>query len=127
MMSKLSIVKKTLMLATLAATIPFVSFSRPRHGFGGRGFHCPPPPPPPRAMHHHYHHGRNFGLGAGIGFGAGLIVGEILNRPTPVYISSPTVYRPVWVPPTYESRPVYDVYGHIIRYEQVMVVPGYWR
>ena len=90
--------------------------SRPMH------HHTPPPP----IMHHHHrghHHTGAFWTGVGIGLIGSTIVHPL--PPTPVAIG-PVTGR-VWVPPVYEMRPIYDRYGNIFRYEQVMVSAGYWR
>lgn len=90
------------------------------------------PPPRPAPMPHHHHHHSVWGRGGSHfwpGFAGGL-VGSLL---APAFVPPPPPPRPVvyvqqtWVPPVYETRPVYDSYGRIIRYEQVIVVPGYWR
>lgn len=89
------------------------------------------PSPRPALMPHHHHHHSVWGRGGSHfwpGF-AGSLVGSLL---APAVVSPPpprpVVYvNKVWVPPVYEIRPVYDTYGRIIRYEQVIIVPGYWR
>lgn len=96
----------------------------------------PAPRHPPVVRHlprqtpplHHYHStwgrgGRNFWPG----FTAG-IVGSLLVPRLPPPPPRPVVYvNQIWVPPVYETRPVYDAFGNIIRYEQVLVRAGYWR
>ena len=49
---------------------------------------------------------------------------HVKPRPVP-----PPPYRPdlEWVEPVYEDRPVFDAAGNVIRYERVLVAPGYWR
>lgn len=85
----------------------------------------PPPPPPPPRHHYHHHHGNGlFWTGVGLG-----VVGGLLASPQPVATTLPPVVavNPIWVPPVYESRPVYDSFGRIIRYEQVKIREGYWQ
>ena len=84
--------------------------------------HRSPTPPVHYKVHHaphHKHHDRFWP-----GFGVGTLIGASLVAP-----ALPSVFFPrkVWVPPVYEMRPVRDVFGNIIRYESIMVRPGYWR
>lgn len=84
--------------------------------------HRPPvhrAPPPPR------HHAPVVPFVYGIGAGMLLSHAIIHSHPTP---PPPVVaLNPIWIPPVYESRPVYDSYGRIVRYEQVLVKEGYWQ
>lgn len=87
--------------------------------------HQPRQMPPPHQYHHHHstwgRGGRNFWPGFTFG-----VVSSLLVPPPPP--PRPVVYvNQVWVPPVYETRPVYDAFGNIIRYEQVLVRAGYWR
>ena len=80
-------------------------------------------------FHHHRWHGPGpvFTLSA---IGAGLTAAAIASAwARPVVPAPAVVPMPgrVWVPPVYETRPVYNAYGQIIGWQQVMVVPGYWR
>ena len=83
-------------------------------------------------MPHHHHHHSVWGRG-GSHFWPGFTGGLVGSLLAPAIVPPPPPPRPVvyvnqvWVPPVYETRPVYDSYGRIIRYEQVIVVPGYWR
>ena len=83
----------------------------------------PIPPPPPHRHSYWGRGGRNFWPAFGVGtlVGAALAT-TVVEQPT-VVVQAP---GRVWVPPVYETRPVYDVFGRIIGYEQVMVRPGYW-
>lgn len=82
-----------------------------------------PPSPPPR-HHHHSAWGRG-GCNFWPGF-TGALVGTTLLRtlppPQPVVAVSP-----VWIPPVYEWRPVYDMYGRVLRNERVIIRAGYWQ
>ena len=86
----------------------------------------------PAPMPHHHHHHSVWGRG-GSHFWPGITGGIVGSLLAPANVPPPPPPRPVvyvnqvWVPPVYESRPVYDTYGRIIRYEQIVVVPGYWR
>ena len=119
--------KTLLMIVAFMPCIAFAHGLRPAprvtHIPVAHRVHRPMPPPPPR---HHYHHsawGRG-GCNFWPGF-TGALVGSTLLRTLP---PPPVVaVNPVWIPPVYESRPVYDVYGRIIRYEQVVVRAGYWQ
>ena len=120
-------------LIAIAALVAVTCVAAPHHPAGHRVpvVHRGPAPRPAPMPHHHNHHsvwGRG-GSHFWPGFAGGL-VGSLL---APAVVPSPLPPRPVvyvqqtWVPPVYETRPVYDSYGRIIRYEQVIVVPGYWR
>jgi len=61
------------------------------------------------------------------GVGAGLFLNHVLLHSRPIPPPPPVALNPIWIPPVYESRPVYDEYGRIIRYEQVLVKAGYWQ
>ena len=135
--------KKTIAIAAVALAIS--AFASPRAPFNVRRHHTPPPMhiqasrpaprPMPRPVVHHLapHHshsawgpgGRNFWPG----FAGGVISSAILMPPAPVL--TPPLPRPhvfaVWVEPVVEIRPVYDIYGNIIRYDQVVIRAGYWR
>lgn len=124
--------KKAILFAVLAAsmTAAAMPFGARRMFYHRRARFKPVPVKhahPPR-VHHHYHPNRPnmFWTGLGIGFLGGLAVDTL--RPAQVVPPPPVVIRnPVWVPPVYESRPVLDTYGRVIRYEQVLVREGYWR
>ena len=120
----------TVMLTALMATI---CFARP---IPHRPIPHRPIPHRPLAVHHQpklvhppvHHHsvwgrgGRNFWPGFTVGIASSLLM------PPPPPPPRPVVYvNQVWVPPVYETRPVYDAFGNIIRYEQVLVRAGYWR
>jgi len=117
--------KKILSLA-LAASIAACAFGRPGPHFG------------PRIPHHPHHHWRAPLIGYTVGaIGAGIAAAAIASTWTtsaPVAAPAPAVVPPVvvpaarvWVPPVYETRPVYNTLGQIIGWQQVMVTPGYWR
>ena len=124
---------KTLTIA-VAALVASMAFAAPHGHTGPRPGHGPipmrrpppPPPPPPRPMPHHHHHSPSWFL---VGIGTGLLIDAL--RPThplpPPVVVGPVVHQRVWVPPVYETRPVIDVYGRVVRYEQVLVRPGYWQ
>lgn len=60
--------------------------------------------------HHHYHHSpAPFLIGAGLGLAASVL--------------APTR---VWIPPVIERRPIYNQFGQIIGWQDVVVRPGYW-
>ena len=111
-------IKDTLMIAALLL-FTAVSYARPPM-MHSRHRHSPPPPL--HLMHHHRHQHGAFWTGLGVGF----ISSAIVNPPLAPVAIGPTVGR-IWVPPVYEIRPVYDRFGNILRYEQVMVSAGYWR
>ena len=88
-------------------------------------------PAPMPHYHNHWHNiswwgkgGRNFWPGFASGLIGSLLAPAIVAPPLP---PPAVLVNPVWVPPVYGIRPVYDVYGRIIRYEQYIVTPGYWR
>lgn len=90
------------------------------------------PSPRPAPMPHHHHHHSFWGRGGSHfwpGF-AGGIVGSLL---APAVVTPPpppppvVLVNPVWVPPVYGTRPVYDAYGRVVRYEQYIITQGYWR
>ena len=124
---------KTLTIA-VAVLVASMAFAAPHGHIGHRPGHCPipmrrpPPPPPPRPMpHHHVHCHSPYWFWAGLG--TGILVDALrptLPPPPPVVVG-PVVHQRVWVPPVYETRPVLDAYGRVIRYEQVLVRPGYWQ
>ena len=94
-------------LLSFAAIAAISCLGRPHH-FGPHYGPRMPPPPPPR---HHIHHRHMF-------------------PPTTIYLNPlaiPIPARPIWVPPVYRSVPIYDTYGNFIRFDQVLVTPGYWR
>lgn len=89
------------------------------------------PAPRPAPMPHRHNHYSTWGRGGSNfwpGF-AGGVIGSAILRP-PALILPPPPPRPhvfaVWVEPVVEMRPVYDVYGNIIRYDQVVIRAGYW-
>lgn len=88
-----------------------------------------PRPAPMPHNHHHYSTWRRSGSSFWPGF-AGGVIGSAILRP-PALVLPPPPPRPhvfaVWVEPVVEIRPVYDVYGNIIRYDQVVIRAGYWR
>ena len=108
----------TTIFARMIPSRPIIRSPRYRHV---------PPPPPPR--HYHAHHpSRAFWTGVGVGI-VGSIAYDALPMPHRSIIPAPPpmAINPVWIPPVYESRPVYDIYGRIVRYEQVLVRAGYWQ
>ena len=117
----------TIAVAVLAASM---AFAAPHGHTGPRSGHCPiplrRPPPPPRPMPHYhvYCHSPYWFLA---GLGTGLLVDAFRPTPPPPVIVGPVVHQLVWVPPVYETRPILDAYGRVIRYEQVLVRPGYWQ
>ena len=133
--------KKTVLLAALAAFMVAIAtaampFSARRSSY----HHSPPfrpspvrqaPPPkvhPPRMKPpypHQHCHSSTFWTGLGIGILGGLAIDAF--RPVPPVTPPVVIRNPVWVQPVYESRPVIDAYGRVIRYEQVIVREGYWR
>lgn len=90
------------------------------------------PPPRPAPMPYHRHHnnswlgkgGRNFWPGFTGGLVSSLLTPAIVQPPSPPPV---VLLNPVWVPPVYGTRPIYDAYGRIIRYEQYVITPGYWK
>lgn len=89
--------------------------------------HPPRQIPPPRHYHHYHSTWGRGGCNFWPGFTAG-VIGSLLVPRLPPPPPRPVVYvNQIWVPPVYETRPVYDVFGNIIRYEQVLVRVGYWR
>ena len=112
-------IKNTLMIATV---LLFTAVSYARLPIMHSRHHHSPPPPPPYLMHHHRHHHGAFWTGLGVG-----LIGSTIVNPPPVPVAVGPVVGRVWVPPVYEMRPVYDRFGNILRYEQVMVSAGYWR
>lgn len=113
--------KTTLAIIAALSFFTAVSYAHPpmMHARHHRAYpvnhHTPPPP-----MHHHRHNNGAFWTGLGVG-----LIGSTIVNPVSVAIG-PTIGR-VWVPPVYEMRPVYDRFGNLLRYEQVMVSAGYWR
>ena len=89
------------------------------------------PPPPSKVVHHHHHrhHSGAFWTGIGIGVFSDLLLRESAPIPRPLVVTPPPVVaiNPIWIPPVYETRPVYDLYGRVIRYEQVLIRAGYWQ
>ena len=121
----------TIIVAVLVAS---VTFGAPHGHIGPRPGHGPipmrRPPPPPRPMQHcHSHHHSNHSLTwFWTGLGTGLLIDALRpTPPPPPIVVGPVVHQRVWVPPIYETRPVFDVYGRVIRYDQVLVRPGYWQ
>lgn len=118
--------KTLLMIAAFVPCIAFAHVPRP----APRAIHIPvahrvhrPMPPPPR-HHHHSAWGRG-GCNFWPGF-TGALVGTTLLRtlpPPPLAV----VASPVWIPPVYEWRPVYDMYGRVLRNERVIIRAGYWQ
>lgn len=134
---------KTLMCIALAAAAAIAiarpgPYARPRPMPPHRAYvppphhrvHVPPRPVPfvPRHHYHAYHADAPFWVGLGVGAIGVALSHAIAPAPTAVVAPPPVVVRnPVWVPPVYETRPVYDAYGQLVRYEQVMVRAGYWQ
>jgi len=93
--------------------------SRPAPAFRPAPFRPAPPPrpvvalPPPRIAPAWTASTR---IGPAWG---GISVGVSLPLPPPP--------ARVWVPPVYETRPVYDAYGRVAGYQEVLVSAGYWR
>lgn len=116
----------TVLAATTCIAAPYHSHASHRAPVVHRG----PPPRPAPMPHHHYH---SFWGRGGSHFWPGFTGGLVGSLLAPAIVPPPPPPRPVvyvqqtWVPPVYETRPVYDSYGRIIRYEQVIVVPGYWK
>lgn len=124
--------KKIIATFILAAAFSAVAFgpvgSRTRimHRPSRRVVHVTPPPRHPMHYRHHMHHYYRYNplLPFTVGLGTGLVFGGVarpLPPPPPV-----VAVNPVWVQPVYESRPVLDQFGNIIRYEPVLVRAGYW-
>lgn len=116
-------------MALLATLLPCIALAHPPTP--PRGVHIPVaphirhpmPPPPPR--HHHSSWGRggcNFWPGF-IGGVVGSAITSTIPPPPPPIVAA----HPVWIPPLYEQRAVYDAYGRLIRYERVVVRAGYWQ
>ena len=109
--------KKIISLA-LAASVAVCAFARPGPHFGPR-------------IHHPHHHWRAPLIGYTLGaIGAGITAAAIASTwtaPAPVVVPAPAPAPRVWVPPVYENRPVYNMYGQIVGWQRVMVTPGYWR
>ena len=119
---------KTLTIA-VAVLIASMAFAAPHGRVGPRPGHSPIPihHQPPRPIHHHNHSHHNH---SPAWFWAGLGTGFLIDtfRPTPLpppVVVGPVVHQRIWVPPVYETRPILDAYGRVIRYEQVLVRPGY--
>ena len=120
-------------LAVLAATIctaaPYYHHHMPHMV---HVVHRGPPPRPAPIPHHRHHHndswcvksGRNFWPGFTGGLVGSLLTSTIVQPPSPPPV---VLINPVWVPPVYGTRPIYDTYGRIIRYEQYVITPGYWK
>lgn len=90
------------------------------HHLAPRPMHRPPPP-----HHRHHHHSSELFW---TGLGTGLLIDAIRPTPPPPVVVGPVITtQRVWVPPVYETRPVLDAYGRVIRYEQVLVRVGYWQ
>lgn len=107
-------------------------YARPMPPILHRPIHYRPPAAhhQPKLIHPPVHHHSTWGRGGRNfwpGFTAG-VIGSLLVQPPPPPPPRPVVYvNQIWVPPVYETRPVYDAFGNIIRYEQVLVRAGYWR
>lgn len=127
--------KKIIVTFALAVAFSAVAFgpvgSRTRimHRPSRRVVHVTPPRPSQPSMHHrqhmHHHYHYNPLLPFTVGLGTGLFFGRAarpLPPPPPV-----VAVNPVWVQPVYETRPVLDQFGNIIRYEQVLIKVGYWE
>lgn len=120
---------KTLTIAAVVL-VASMAFAAPHGHMGSRPGHGPIPThhPPPRLMpHHHFHHSHYSPAWFLAGLGTGLLVDAFRPTPPPPVIVGPVVHHRIWVPPVYETRPILDVYGRVIRYEQVLVSPGYWQ
>ena len=121
----------TIIVAVLAASMTFGAphgHIGPRPGHGPIPMHRPPPPPRPMPHHHVHCHSPYWFLA---GLGTGLLIDTLRPAPPPPppppVVVGPVVHQRVWVPPVYETRPVLDAYGRVVRYEQVLVRPGYWQ
>ena len=120
---------KTLIIV-IAVLVASIAFAAPHGHMGSRPGHGPIPThhPPPRPMpHHHHHHHHHSPVWFLAGLGTGLLVDSFRPTPPPPVIVGPVVHQRVWVPPVYETRTILDAYGRVIRYEQVLVRPGYWQ
>lgn len=86
----------------------------------------------PAPMPHHHHHHSFWGRG-GSHFWPGFTGGIVGSLLAPAVVPPPpppppvVLVNPVWVPPVYGTRPVYDAYGRVVRYEQYIITQGYWR
>ena len=123
---------KTLTIA-VTVLVASMAFAAPHGHIGHRPGHGPipmrRPPPPPRPMpHHNNRHSNHSPTWFWAGLGTGLLIDMLRpTPPPPPVVVGPVVHQRVWVPPVYETRPVLDAYGRVIRYEQVLVRPGYWQ
>ena len=117
--------------------MPVIGICKPGHApihhvrpvFRPSHIHHRMPPPPPK-VHHHKHHSSAFWTGVGIGVFGDLLLRGSTPIPRPLVVTPPppvVAVNPIWIPPVYETRPVYDSYGRVIRYEQVLVRVGYWQ
>ena len=129
LMKKMLIALGILAAMTCGAARPYSP--RPHYVPVPHRMHHPMPPPRPTPPHRHHLWGKGGShflpsfTGSLIG---SLVAPMVVPPPPPPPPLRPIVYaNQTWVPPVYETRPVYDVYGNIVRYEQVVVVPGYWR
>ena len=116
----------------VAVLVSSMAFAVPHGHTGHRPGHGPipmrRPPPPPRPMpHHHVHCHSPYWFLAGLGTGILVDALRPTPPPPPPVVVGPVVHQRVWVPPVYETRPVLDAYGRVVRYEQVLVRPGYWQ
>ena len=108
------------LIVALTAAISLFASARPPAPHAYRAH-----PPPMRPHHHYYRHHYGPTAPFALGLGAGLVFGSI-TRPLPP--PPPVVaVNPVWIQPVYATRPVFDQFGQIVRYEQVLVRAGYWE
>ena len=64
-----------------------------------------------------------FGFSGNILYPDFIVKMPIYLRPTPPVV----LVNPIWVPPVYENRPVYNIYGEVVGYNRVLIVQGYWK
>lgn len=121
---------KTLTIA-VAVLVALMAFAAPHGRMGHRPEHGPIQihHQPPRPMHHHNHsHHNHSPAWFWAGIGTGLFIDAFRSTPPPPpIVVGPVVHKRIWVPPVYETRHILDAYGRVIRYEQVLVRPGYWQ
>jgi len=122
------------LITAIAVIAASVCIAAPHHSHaphGARVVHRGPAPRPAPMPHHHHHHsfwgrgGSHFWPGFAGGIVGSLFAPAVVPPPPP---PPPVVLvNPVWVPPVYGTRPVYDAYGRVVRYEQYIITQGYWR
>lgn len=124
----------TLFMATLTIVALAQPMPRPPARPMPKAVHIPkpihrPPAPPPHHLYrraHHSHHG-DFWTGFGIGTLSGFALQAAAPCPPPPPPPPVVAVNPIWIAPLYEQRPIYNAFGHVIRYERVVVRPGYWQ